>query len=227
MADTVQCHPGLIRAYRERRGWTQVELAVRAGFSERLVRKAEAGEPLRLDTVQVLAQALSIPAEPLAAADLVDDPLAVAQSMLRAHLLYGVDAPRRCAHLLDPNVVTVIHSDPRNVAFAGEFVGVEGMERLTRTAYDHVTVVHEEMGKWFTNGPRVAVLQHQVLRAKGVADSPEFQTWCLHEYTVEGGRIVRIDSHLDQAAYIRLSQFASPEARRAAEQVPPSLKPGV
>jgi hypothetical protein len=67
-----------------------MELAVRAGFSERLVRKGESGEPVRMKTVKILARARSTNAERLQARDLIDDPLAVAQSFVRAYLI-----PRR------------------------------------------------------------------------------------------------------------------------------------
>ena len=224
MNGPARCHPGLVRAYRERRGWTQVQLAVRAGFSERLVRKAESGEAVRMETVDILAQALSTDAERLSGRDLIDDPLAVAQSFVRAYLTHGIDGARLSAHLLDPNIVMAIHSDPTNLQFAGEFFGIDGIEHVIRTAYVQFTVVSENFGKWFTNGPKVAALRQQVLRANGVPNSPELQTWILHEYTVEGGRILRVDTYLDAGVYLRLLHFATAEATRAAEQLPTPLK---
>jgi len=225
MSTTARCHPGLIRAYRERRGWTQVELAVRAGFSERLVRKAESGDPIRMDTVEALAEVLSTEAEPLQARDLIDDPLAVAQAFVRAYLTHGIDCARLWAHLFDPNIVMAIHSDPAHLGFAGEHVGIAGIEHVIRTALVQFTVVREDFGRWFTNGSRVAALRQQVLRINGVPDSPELETWQLHEYTIEGGKVLRVDTYLDAGVYRRLLDFATADADRAAEQLPAPLKP--
>ena len=43
------------------RGWTQLQLAKSAGYTERLIRKAEKGGTLDIATIQNLAEALSSP----------------------------------------------------------------------------------------------------------------------------------------------------------------------
>lgn len=48
-----------IRRRRKELRWSQVELSQRAGYSERVIRKAEAGGTLRLQTIKDLATALS------------------------------------------------------------------------------------------------------------------------------------------------------------------------
>lgn len=48
-----------LKELRKQRGWTQQELADRAGYCERLVRKAELGGCVSEETLQVLAQTLS------------------------------------------------------------------------------------------------------------------------------------------------------------------------
>ena len=49
-----------IRERRKQLGWSQVELGHRAGYSERVIRKAEASGTLRLQTIQDLAMTLSV-----------------------------------------------------------------------------------------------------------------------------------------------------------------------
>ncbi len=49
----------LQRSWRVARGWLQREAAERAGLSERLLRKAEAGEPIELQSIAILAQLFS------------------------------------------------------------------------------------------------------------------------------------------------------------------------
>lgn len=56
------------------RGWTQVEAAERAGISERLVRKAEAGESIGMRSLALLADLYSTAQSPLSLEDLVARP---------------------------------------------------------------------------------------------------------------------------------------------------------
>lgn len=55
----LQIDGGRIRTRRLQLGWTQQELAERAGYCDRLIRKAERGERLTVTAARVLAEALS------------------------------------------------------------------------------------------------------------------------------------------------------------------------
>lgn len=200
----VACHAAQLRYYRARRGWTQLELAGRVGCSERVVRKAEKGGRLRPETLDRLAQALATADEPLTAADLTADPLAVAQAFLRLYLRHGADGPRAGRHLLHPEVVVVNHA--QEVGFGGTFVGVDEFERMIRTAYAEYEVVAEDFGRWYAAGPRAAVHRSQRIRPRA-AGAAEFTTWITHEYEVAGGRITRIDTYTDSLAYARYRLF--------------------
>ena len=71
--------PGqMLCSLRLARGWTQVEAAERAGISERLVRKAEAGESIGLQSIAVLADLYSTAQSPLSIDELVSRPLGMA-----------------------------------------------------------------------------------------------------------------------------------------------------
>lgn len=61
---------------RQSRGWTQVEAAERAGISERLIRRAEAGGSLGWRSIAVLADLYSTAQSPLSLDDLLGEPLA-------------------------------------------------------------------------------------------------------------------------------------------------------
>lgn len=63
-----------LRSLRATRGWTQIEAAARAGLSERLLRKAENGEPIELQSISILSQLYSTPAAPLTPNDLLVSP---------------------------------------------------------------------------------------------------------------------------------------------------------
>ncbi len=59
-----------IRFRRKQLGWSQVELGHRAGYSERVIRKAEANGTLRLQTIKDLAMTLSVGGQLLTFQDL-------------------------------------------------------------------------------------------------------------------------------------------------------------
>lgn len=61
----------VLRALRVARGWTQEEASERAGVSDRLIRKAEAGGPLELKSIALLAQLYSAPDAPLTPSELM------------------------------------------------------------------------------------------------------------------------------------------------------------
>lgn len=69
----------LLRTLRAGRGWTQAEAAECAGLSERLLRKAEAGEPIEVQSIAILAQLYSSPSSPLTPDELLVKP-AIIQS---------------------------------------------------------------------------------------------------------------------------------------------------
>jgi len=61
----------LLRALRAGRGWTQQEAAAKAGFSDRLIRKAEAGGTIDSHSIATLAQLYSTPKRRLTTRDLL------------------------------------------------------------------------------------------------------------------------------------------------------------
>jgi transcriptional regulator with XRE-family HTH domain len=193
----------LIAHYRGLLNLTQLQLAVKAGVSERVVRKAEAGEALRNSSLQALADALSPPGVPLNAFSLTREPLAVAQALKTAYTNYGSEAIERCADILDPEIIIAIHTDVQNIAFAGEFCGIAGMQKIIRdgTAQFQDRTVKSE--RWSVDGNRVMAFCHEGFRLKGVENAPMLETWMLHEYAVQHGRVRRIDTYLDSLAWVR------------------------
>ena len=62
-----------LRSLRLRRGWSQQEAARRADLSERLIRKAERGEPLEAKSISQLAAAYGSAEEPLSPESILID----------------------------------------------------------------------------------------------------------------------------------------------------------
>jgi len=72
-----------VRFYRNRNGWTQEDLAKKAGYSDRLIRKAEHGGILTRETIENLAEALSTSDLQLEAMDLCRSPRSTQQLFLK------------------------------------------------------------------------------------------------------------------------------------------------
>ena len=87
-----------LRTQRLTRGWTQFQLAKTAGYTERLVRKAEKGGTLDIATIQNLAEALSTPDNTVPIESLTMDISAIARKwvesfdQLRARMLPEVES---------------------------------------------------------------------------------------------------------------------------------------
>lgn len=126
---SVACNAEMLKYLREQRGWTQEELAHRAECSDRLVRKAESGQPVQRQSIASFAAALDSAEHPVHPDDLTSDPVALAKKYteaLHVHQANLVDAIR---HFLDDEVVFRISGDPTVVPFAGEHRGVEAIDR--------------------------------------------------------------------------------------------------
>lgn len=129
---SLPCNGALLRHLREQRGLTQAELAHRAGFSDRLIVKAESGKSLAADTLQVLAMTLTESGSPpVTCDDLTTHPLALARRYIAA--IYtcnsGTEFIERTGDFLDRDVVFVISGNPAEIPFAGTWRGVDAIRK--------------------------------------------------------------------------------------------------
>jgi hypothetical protein len=115
-----------LRFLRKRRGWTQQEFALLAGYSERLIRKAEEGRCLMPETIQVLAETLTDEELPVVAEDLW---LSSRQTMmLFGRLLAGVRPwTMECLTPVVSDSIETHCKGAAEVAFTGVFHGRSGL----------------------------------------------------------------------------------------------------
>lgn len=124
------CNRDFLRHLRLQNGWTQADLAKRAGYSERLISKAEAGVPIARDTIVDLADAFSeMNDEPIFWEDLASDPVQLAQRYLDALHLYKENVVDHIYDFLHEEVVFRIAGDPNQIPFAGEHVGIDAVRK--------------------------------------------------------------------------------------------------
>ena len=129
---SLPCNGVLLRQLREQRGLTQAELAHRAGFSDRLIVKAESGKSLAADTLQVLAMTLTESGSPpVTCDDLTTHPLAQARRYISAMYTCnsGAEFIQQIRDFLDRDVVFVISGNPTEIPFAGTWRGVDAIEK--------------------------------------------------------------------------------------------------
>jgi len=124
------CNRDYLRSLRLQNGWTQADLAKRAGYSERLISKAEAGVPIARDTIVDLADAFSeTNPEPIFWEDLASDPVQLAQRYLDALHIHQQDLVDHLLDFLHEDVVFRIAGDPSQIPFAGEHTGIDAVRR--------------------------------------------------------------------------------------------------
>ncbi|MEW4561650.1 helix-turn-helix domain-containing protein [Bremerella sp. JC770] len=125
-----------MRELRLSNGWTQAELAKRAGYSERLIGKAESGLPIARDTIADIADALSESAQSRVYwEDLACDPVQLAWKYLEALHDYQADAIDYMRPFLAEDVVVIVAGDPEKFPFAGKHVGIEEVDRIYKVFF--------------------------------------------------------------------------------------------
>ncbi len=121
------CNPALMKYFREQRGLTQAELSRAAGYSERLINKAESGRSISKETIADLAEALSSPEKTIYPEDLICDPVVFARQYIDAFYIHQKEAMPHIESFLDESVVFHVQGDPQEIPFAGTFHGHAGV----------------------------------------------------------------------------------------------------
>lgn len=119
-----------LRVYRKKLGWSQAELGRRAGYSERVIRKAEAGGKLRPDTIQELATAMSFDGQRISFADLAINWESIARRFVEGYDLLGSGMLNSCCDIFADEFVLNCPADPKKFSFAGVWVGKTGVQEF-------------------------------------------------------------------------------------------------
>ena len=119
----------LLRKLRRKRGWTQRDLAEKSGYSERLIRKAEHGGTLDIETIRNLAESLSTEDDPISFEELASDQLSIAKLWVDALNHFGVGMIPVVAPYLSDKFVFNCPGDPSTAPFIGMWEGLEGFKQ--------------------------------------------------------------------------------------------------
>jgi len=125
-------------------GLTQTELAEKAGYCDRLIRKAESGGRLNFQTLADIVSALREGGSTIDFSNLIVDPGAIANEFIKQMNTHGRDMIAHCEHLFTENFEFVCAGLTENIPFAGTFVGRDGMQNWLELLYDSVSSIPVE-----------------------------------------------------------------------------------
>jgi DNA-binding XRE family transcriptional regulator len=128
-ARSVRINSMLLRQLRIDRGLTQRELAKLAGYSERLIRKAETGGCLSIETIQNIAEALVGEDGQATVQRLSLDILTVAKQWVTAFDTLGQGMVPHVKHHLATDFIFVCPGDPTVAPFIGTWHGADGLQQ--------------------------------------------------------------------------------------------------
>ena len=118
----------LLRELRVQRGWSQKDLAKKAGYSDRLVRKAELGGKLDVETIRDIAEALSTPHETITLDSLIHDNLSIAKRFVQGYDSLGREMLPAIEPYITEDFLFHVAGDPKSAPFVGNWRGKEGFQ---------------------------------------------------------------------------------------------------
>ena len=199
------CNTKLLQYFRERRGWTQAELAKIAGYSERLISKAESGGSISTATIANLADALSSSFQKVYPEDLISDPVQLAKAFFASLHALGAGAYASVDHLVDENVVVKTAGDPVMIPFAGEYRGSLGFKNwlglLSQYLNPPFNNDSEPWNSFVSNGIEVVVMGKAWNGPIGIRPSCSV-AWCSH-FKFRRGKVFILENFLDTFAMVQ------------------------
>jgi transcriptional regulator with XRE-family HTH domain len=187
----------LLRHLRTSRGWTQKELARRAGYTERLVRKAEHGGSLDFQTAVDLADALSLDTTTIAATDLdLDRSLIwIAERILFGPVLHGTEDLREINLFLSPDFVLHVSGSPSKSIFAGTWKSVSGFRAFLEAFHKTIRRTTQELDVAFTTSELLVSARYR--ESFWVEGQPVNAFWVNLHFHFAGTLVQAIDVEYD------------------------------
>ncbi len=195
-----------LRNLRIMRGLTQAELARLAGYSERLVRKAESGGTLSLSTIEDLAEALSCRERKVASSDLCSFPEAIARKFVDCYDEHQHRMLHYCGELFAKDFVFRCAGEPGSLV-AGDWYGVSGFQAWLDRLFSIV------------QRPRCNTLQVSYMTAQDLvtaryddtfvaADRSQHVMWVNLHFTIRHGLIECLENEFDTSLAMKLEAAA-------------------
>lgn len=198
-----------VRRFRHQAGFSQEVLARRAGYSDKLIRKAEASGTLWHSTIRDLAGALTTADQTVTAYDLLFQAECVPSQLLRWIGSTVAMNREQLGSLITVNSQMVVAGSRRTLPFAGSYRGIQGALRFHRkwSAYfDSIRLASDSISV-FVNGSECCVNGSFDLRAKTTAAG---SVWVFLRVDTKDHKATRAEFYFDTSAVEQL--LARPQA---------------
>lgn len=130
-----RCNGPQLASLRNQLGWTQEQLAAKAGYSDRLVRKAEAGQTVSVATLTVLAQTFQQHGLNVAPADLEMGDVAIARRFIECMYTERANIIDALSSYIAEDVVVHFAGDINVFPFAGSHHGKGAARKAFQAFY--------------------------------------------------------------------------------------------
>ena len=202
---TVKSNGLSIRNLRNQRGWTQRDLARRAGYTERLIRKAESGGALDIQTAMDIAEALSQDLRKVFVDEFfaARDRLTIAKNFLDAFALYGRDMVAYVKHDLTIDFRVRLAAFSRSsTCYLDDWFGLNGLHLLLDRIVRDFSMDEGVADQAYTEGvDLVSARYRQKLWFAGHALEP---FWVNLHFRFESDRISTLEVDYDTFAVSRI-----------------------
>jgi len=205
---TVPVNGQRLQTLRQSAGLTQEELAEKAGYSDRLIRKAEASGPLRKSTIADLADALSTTAQKVTSDDLVFSRELIAGDIAAFILNGSLSPPDALSDLLHPGFVLRVAGQDLGIPFAGVIKGARACESFRdqlNAAFSLVRFLPEQTQCFVANHEtcvQAKTLMKSLPTSRSVESASEI--WWFLKTRFEGSRLVSMEMLYDTGNVCRL-----------------------
>ncbi len=184
-----------LKRLRETRGWSQRELATKAGYTDRLIRKAEAGGSLDVETICNLAEALSVDGEVVSKHSIMADRLSMATQFIDAYDYYGPAMLLHVESILADNFVFHVPGDASSAPFCGDWYGTNGLREFLRIFFSMVSRTPGTLKTVYSVGNNTVSAKY--VDTLFVPDQPPTVLWTNMHFYFEEGLIVRAEDQYD------------------------------
>jgi transcriptional regulator with XRE-family HTH domain len=185
----------LLRNLRRRVGWSQAELGKRAGYCERVIRKAEAGGSLSMETIENLAQTFSNAEIPISTKELIYSEELLARTFVESYDGYGVDMLAHCGDFLAPDFVFNVPAQKSVLQLAGVYNGKEEFQTFLNRFFSFFTRRPSSLATTYLTGEGRVAAQFEDTLCFYAHQLPPI--WVNVHFFFRDGLISRIDQQFD------------------------------
>ncbi len=205
---TVPVNGRKLQTLRQLAGLTQEQLAQKSGYSDRLVRKAEASSPLRKSTIANLAAALSTSEIRVTVADLVFSHELISTDIAE-FLLHGpLTSKTSFKDLIDPLFAIRVAGQELNIPFAGIHSGPAACEsfrdQFRRSCVEIQYQPHQTRCFSVAGETCVQAMTQLQLSSPSLEQPPSVEIWWFMQIRFEASRVINMDLYYDTGNICRM-----------------------